>query len=101
LLVNVKGASNAVISVGGKEYGRGEAVAVEIAPGTHTIEVTAPGRAPLSQRVEIKAGQSNTVAFVVPPVAHKPARVTRKVPPSTATKKPPDDDDLLAPKRRK
>ena len=101
LLVNVKGATNAVISVGGKEYGRGESVEVELAPGAHTIEVRAPGRTPLTQRVEIKAGQSNTVAFVVPPAPRTPPRVTRKTSPTTAVKPPPDDDDLLAPKKRR
>ena len=98
LAVTVTGAKSAVISVDGKEYGRGESVKAELAPGGHEIEVRAPGREPIVQHVEISAGASNTVAVVVPPTPPRSGRTPRK-PPTTGPAKPPDDDGLMTPKR--
>jgi serine/threonine-protein kinase len=98
LAVTVTGAKRAVISVDGKEYGRGESVKAELAPGGHEIEVRAPGRDPIVQHVEISAGASNTVAIVVPATPARTGRPPKK-PPTAGATKPSDDDGLMTPKR--
>jgi hypothetical protein len=102
--VRVTGAKDAVILVDGEEWGRGASIRVELDPGSHELVVKPPGRDPVTQQVEIKAGSVSTIAIVVPPEpARKPAR-TRTRPPrrdSKTSAKPAGDDELLAPERRK
>jgi tRNA A-37 threonylcarbamoyl transferase component Bud32 len=104
LEVTVSGATNASILVDDQPWGTGEAIKVELDPGDHTVEVKAPGRAVISQHVDIVAGQTMTLPIAVPPpaIVHPAVRpVVRPV------KKPPPpparlgDDDLLRPKGHK
>ena len=73
-----------------------------IEPGDHNIEVKAPGRAVISQHVDITPGQSVTVTMAVPPpaiVRPTPRPVVRPA----VKKQPPHlgEDDLLRPKGHK
>jgi hypothetical protein len=106
--VKVTGARDAAIFVDGEEWGRGASIRVELDPGIHELIVKPPGRDPVTQQVEIKAGSVSTVAIVVPPApARTPARTPARPPrrdgktPAKQTQTPAGDDDLLAPKRRK
>jgi hypothetical protein len=93
LSVNVTGAKDAVILVDGTDRGHGTEVRIELDAGHHDITVKPPGRAPITQGVDLGAGDSSSVTVVVPPVAvvHTPAhtRPTHKPP------KPVHDDDAL------
>jgi len=102
LSVNVTGAKDAVIVVDGEDRGHGTSVRIELDPGHHDVTVKPPGRAPISQGVELTAGDSDSVTIVVPPikVVHTPARTpkTTRTTKSTPTTKPKqDDDELLRP----
>jgi serine/threonine protein kinase len=102
LEVNVTGAVNASILVDEQQWGTGEAIKVELDPGDHTVEVKAPGRAVISQHVDITAGQSVTLTMAVPPPAI--VRPTPRPGVRPAVKKPPPhlgEDDLLRPKGHK
>jgi hypothetical protein len=105
LFVKVTGAKDAVIRVDGKDSGKGDSIKVELDPGGHDIEISAAGRPPIEQHVEIEAGASNTVAIVVPASPSRPpVRTVRTVRSTKATGTAPtkvDDDDLMTPKKRK
>jgi tRNA A-37 threonylcarbamoyl transferase component Bud32 len=101
LEVAVTGAMNTSIFVDGQQWGTGEAIKVELDPGDHSVEVKAPGRAVISQHVDITSGQSVTLTMAVPPPA-----VVRPTPRPVArpVKKPAPqlrEDDLLRPKGHK
>ena len=101
LEVDVTGSRDAEILVDGKEWGRGASIKVELDPGPHDVVVKPAGRAPVSQHVELAAGQVASVAIVVP-AAPPPRTVVRtapaRQPPSQPQKTRHDDDELLAPK---
>jgi serine/threonine-protein kinase len=92
LSVNVTGAKDAVILVDGTDRGHGTEVRIELDAGHHDITVKPAGRAPITQGVDLGAGDNSSVTVVVPPVPvvrTPPRRQTHKAP------KPPQDDDAL------
>jgi tRNA A-37 threonylcarbamoyl transferase component Bud32 len=100
LEVEVAGAKDSVIYVDDEEWGRGASIKVELDPGNHAIAVKPPGRAAITQKVDIVAGQVNKITVVVPkaPVATRKIVRTKK---DKTKPKPSGDDELLAPKRNR
>ena len=98
LLVEVNGSKDAVVLVDKREWGRGASIKIELEPGTHELEIRAPGRKPIDQHIEILAGQPNAIAITVPPLPL--TRPTGHVPPKKdpIPTRPKGDDDLLTPK---
>ncbi len=97
LSVNITGANDAVITVDGTDRGHGSSVRIELDPGHHDVVVKPPGRAPISQGVDLTAGDSSSVTIVVPPIVRTPVhgKPTKTTPPTTKTRH--DDDELLRP----
>jgi serine/threonine protein kinase len=104
LALAITNSANTVILIDGKEWGRGaSSVKLELEPGGHDVELRPPGRAAITQHVELVAGQTAMVTIVVPPVPVA-VRNPGRVPPRKDPKQPPptkvhNDDDLLAPKK--
>jgi serine/threonine protein kinase len=95
LSVNVTGAKDAVIVVDGTDRGHGTSVRIELDAGHHDVTVKPPGRVPISQGVDLTAGDTSSVTVVVPPVTvvHTPARPPKHKPPAKPA--PVHDDDAL------
>ncbi|HEU0032208.1 MAG TPA: serine/threonine-protein kinase [Kofleriaceae bacterium] len=98
--VHVTGAKDAVVLLDGKVWGKGTSLEIETAAGEHDITVRAKGREPITQHIEVRAGQLSAVAVVVPaPTPAKPPKKPPRKPPRDGTQKPPPDEDaLLKPK---
>jgi serine/threonine-protein kinase len=110
-LTIVTGRPNAVVTVDGKEVGRGAKVTVEgvVADTAHQVRVEAEGRKPEDRSVTVAAGQSKTETFTLHRVvtgrpaaavgaATKAGTGTQKLVPETKTpKKPAGTDETLKP----
>jgi serine/threonine protein kinase len=96
LVVEVSGSKDAVIFVDGDERGKGASIKIEVDPGKHDIAVKPPGRAQITQHVELAAGQEKTVPVAVPPPLRTPP-TTRPPPPKHEPKSTPNADELLTP----
>jgi len=99
LEVKLTGATGAAVIVDGADWKSPG----PIAPGEHTIEVRAAGRAPIEQHVNVEPGQTFTITIVVPPkqVVRPATRPAVRPAPPKPPPKPAGDDDLLRPKGHK
>jgi tRNA A-37 threonylcarbamoyl transferase component Bud32 len=63
---------NALVEVDGKALPQTTpAAALDLPPGTHTLKIQRVGTAPVTQTVNLRAGERTAVQVTLPPVTHK------------------------------
>jgi hypothetical protein len=101
LRIDVPGASpQTKIERDGQDVGKAAwGMAVPVDPGTHVIRVTAPGKAPWSDEIEVR-GTPRTFSVTVPALSDAAAPAsTPKFAPESVTQ-PPVEADVAAPRSR-